>query len=608
MSTKPTIFAGESKNLPFDRLTPEDYERVCFLYLDKTQNAAAYLFGGTKDKGRDVLIPPGHVFQCKKYNKNVGSISVVTSLLKLAAYQMLGDIVEVNEVTFMISPNLTNPALELITNPNLLNKELRKHAQKLLEKTVKPTDGLQFVLNMSSEQQKQLPIFLKSWSPKVSEINATKLSLELSKHPEIVNQFFQVEKVVALNDETKEIFKHVMFDFLGDALSSKIEEDSKSLENAPKPLQALIQELQNENPNLHVTATVNDDVTNFIFNNTNKDKLLPVMSFTFQKNNPQHLIAQEKLKSFLEEGSYLELNESDVDVASLLKGPIEEMFSKQGTIQLSREVKPTMYKSRLFVSGTKINTKVDLEYKKINLSQTSIVVRGNNIPLFVETIYTEGSNEIKIRYNCKWDNASTTEIIETYKILLGYLNGSKVTVKPRDRSQSQFIIPFSRENIKNMFLENKSSIEDNLLLMSKLSRIEDYFDVHFEFEEVTEVNNYVVGQLINFIDTGVYISKESLTLALRPDSNTEDCGFEVFKENQHSNGDIEGGLTTSFNTCFNKKIEFLGQELQIKFNKSIYTSLHIDKDILNDFLRSEFSIDSVLKIDSAEQIYKYEST
>jgi hypothetical protein len=107
-------------SLPFEYLSPDEFEVFCYLLLlreNPGENICYY--GKTGDAGRDIIhyTRDGslELIQCKRYQDNVGLPEIKTELAKLFVNLDNKTIPEQpNKVTFYVVPDLTAPAQDLI--------------------------------------------------------------------------------------------------------------------------------------------------------------------------------------------------------------------------------------------------------------------------------------------------------------------------------------------------------------------------------------------------------------------------------------------------------------------------------------------------------------
>lgn len=182
---KPPWLQGMT-SLPFTALTPDEFEVLCFLLLQREHAEAEVLYyGKTGDGGRDVVVrPPGQAplyFQCKHYAGRVGVNDVRAELAKLFSNLHAGLLPSrPADLTFMLTSDLTAKAQDLLDSqaawisvaPNALKRHLGK----------KPDAALL--------------TFANTWWPRLRRVNGVELSDRLRKYPELIEQFFSYRKVV----------------------------------------------------------------------------------------------------------------------------------------------------------------------------------------------------------------------------------------------------------------------------------------------------------------------------------------------------------------------------------------------------------------------------
>jgi hypothetical protein len=172
--------------LPFSDLSDDEFEILCFLLLSReNSNDKVYYYGKTGDAGRDIVRvrPDGkyQIVQCKRYSRNVGVGPIRGELGKLYC-NIFAELIpkRPEEVVFYVAPDLTSRAIDLTRDPAkwraVASDALRAHLR-----------------NRPSED---LLKFAKSWWPELDYQNALRLTERLSEHPDLIDEFFGVRKVV----------------------------------------------------------------------------------------------------------------------------------------------------------------------------------------------------------------------------------------------------------------------------------------------------------------------------------------------------------------------------------------------------------------------------
>lgn len=176
----------QNHSLPFNDLSPDEFEVLCFLLLlQEHPGDRVIYYGKTADMGRDIvhITQDGRVrfVQCKRYTNRVGRDEILAELAKLASNLFLDRYPHrPDEVVWCIVPDLTNPAADLLED----QAAWKADALRALTKHLK------------SKPSSELVAFSESWWPDFDQHHALVLTERLRRHPDLIEQFFSVQHVV----------------------------------------------------------------------------------------------------------------------------------------------------------------------------------------------------------------------------------------------------------------------------------------------------------------------------------------------------------------------------------------------------------------------------
>lgn len=176
---------GVQHALPFNDLSPEEFEIVCFLLLWREHpGEEVFYYGKTGDAGRDIVHRAAdgmRLVQCKRLGRNVGIGDVRAELAKLCTNIHRKVIPEApTRICFYASEDFTAEAQDLLESQS----QWLKAAEKAL------TDHLK------GPPEADLLAFARSWWPTFERQNALALTERLKRHNDLLEEFFSVRKVV----------------------------------------------------------------------------------------------------------------------------------------------------------------------------------------------------------------------------------------------------------------------------------------------------------------------------------------------------------------------------------------------------------------------------
>ena len=172
--------------LPFHLLSDDAFEICCFiLLLRERPDARVHYYGKTGDRGRDIVVrhPDGttEFVQCKRYSDAVGVAEVRHELAKLCVNTFGGLLPDTPDcVTFYIVPDLSSGAQDLLAS----QAKWQAGAPTWLKDYLK-TDPPQDLVD-----------FARGWWPHPDRVAEVALAERANRHPELVDRFFAVQKVV----------------------------------------------------------------------------------------------------------------------------------------------------------------------------------------------------------------------------------------------------------------------------------------------------------------------------------------------------------------------------------------------------------------------------
>lgn len=246
--TNPPWFAAEH-SLPFNNLTGDEFEVLCFLLLRKQYpNDEVYYFGKTADMGRDIIHIKANgivrLIQCKNFSVNVDASKIAAEMAKVYTNVQLKHIpTPPDEVVFFVAKNLSAGAQDLIDSQN----EWRDQAEDRLK------------THLKHQPSEEILGFAKKWWPFGDRQTGVSITEDIKNHhPKLIEQFFSVQKVIdASRADLREDVTEIVSSALGkfslhspakdapkidlsnlslDEIRSSFEVASKSLANWPQTL------------------------------------------------------------------------------------------------------------------------------------------------------------------------------------------------------------------------------------------------------------------------------------------------------------------------------------------------------------------------------------
>ena len=247
--TNPAWFESEY-SLPFNNLSGDEFEVLCFLLLRKQYpNDEVYYYGKTSDMGRDIVHVRGNgtvrLIQCKNFSGNVDASKIGSEMAKVYCNAHSKRIpIRPDEVVFFVAKSLSAGAQDLIG----FQKEWRNQA------------GARLTTHLKHEPSEEIIEFANTWWPFGDRQAGVSITEDIKHHhPKLIEQFFSVKKVIdasraevredvteivrsafeerfSLNLPTSDTPKVDLSTLSFDELRGKFQIASKSLANWPQTL------------------------------------------------------------------------------------------------------------------------------------------------------------------------------------------------------------------------------------------------------------------------------------------------------------------------------------------------------------------------------------
>ncbi|GAB1782011.1 hypothetical protein [Priestia aryabhattai] len=209
-TNKPTVYKN-NLGFPYNDLTDREFEVLLYSIYKEEINSGELdgqfdsinLMQGIGERGRDCTLHyKGDVvgaIQCKKYNNRVNKPELAREIIKFALHYILDKRLITNPARFSyffsVSNDFTEPALNLLNN---FNSQICNEAD-FISWTKEVIKGYKAFKNISFEViREDLITFLQSIN--VFKITASDLNIKLNKFPNLVSFFFEIEKVVSIED------------------------------------------------------------------------------------------------------------------------------------------------------------------------------------------------------------------------------------------------------------------------------------------------------------------------------------------------------------------------------------------------------------------------
>ena len=345
------LWFERDNSLPFSILSPDEFEILSYLLLlneNPTDCDKIFYFGKTKDLGRDIFIMKDGItdlIQCKHYNNNIG-IGIIRKELAKLYVNVFKKLINPapSKVYFYASKDFSSPGIDLLTNQAIWIKNIDQALDEFLGET--PSD--------------ELLVFCKEWWPQFVMESGIKLTNRIKPYGDLIEEFFTIKKIVTpelldpLHQDIKEILAHVR----------------PNLNQIPKMMQNLVQQIEQENPGLTVTTQSSYSSTIYIVRPSNPDEAMVVDPPTFPATALGRA-GREKFRQLVEEGREIELKAGEFEWTPPIKSPQGELMNTPDVFRM----KPNIPDNKIPISIHLID-EIENEIAKIDLTYLSLVRQG----------------------------------------------------------------------------------------------------------------------------------------------------------------------------------------------------------------------------------------
>lgn len=200
---------------PFNDLSDRQFEILVYSIFKEEIKSGDFngfdevnLMQGTGERGRDCILHYKNkvvgAIQCKKYTSRVTKPQIAKEVIKFVIHSILDKSLIPNPENFCyyfaVSDDYTESALKLISDFNTtvyLDDDYEGWVNDVLNK-YKSFDHVRFEDINENLKTRLMKI-------KISKLNASDLNIRLTKHKHLVSYFFEVEKVVAIEENKRMI-------------------------------------------------------------------------------------------------------------------------------------------------------------------------------------------------------------------------------------------------------------------------------------------------------------------------------------------------------------------------------------------------------------------
>ncbi|MFJ7512576.1 hypothetical protein ACIQW7_24470 [Peribacillus simplex] len=215
---KPTVYKNGA-GFPYNDLTDRQFEVLLYSIYKEEINSGELknfdtinLMQGIGERGRDCTLHfNGGVvgaIQCKKYNKRISKPELAKEIIKFTLHYILDKKLitkpENFSYIFAVSNDFSEPALDLINDFNskiCVEVDFELWTKEVIE-AYKAFKGI----SLDAIREELLTVLKLI---RVSKITASDLNLTLNKYQHLITFFFEVEKVISL-EENKKMIKDVI--------------------------------------------------------------------------------------------------------------------------------------------------------------------------------------------------------------------------------------------------------------------------------------------------------------------------------------------------------------------------------------------------------------
>lgn len=316
--TKPS-WTSSSHLLPLNSLSPDEFEVVCFLVLQRENPDDQVLYyGKTADRGRDIVIrrDSGTFYvQCKRYVGTVGVGEIRAELAKLYFNTWKGLLPETPDaLQFYVSEDFSAQAQDLLDSHEAWIAAAPAALKALLKE----------------EPTAELLQHVKDWWPRYSRVNGHEISDRLRKHDDLITEFFGVRSVVDSASVEE------MFGALQKQMSRMELSVSQGWEGAHDRLQNEISRMGEANPGLEFSATTTS--TGVEWNvRARPGETVPVGKLHFP-DTEAGAVGKQKFKQMIDFGHPVKLRPSEHAWISELAGQVAPAEDATQTLLLTPQV------------------------------------------------------------------------------------------------------------------------------------------------------------------------------------------------------------------------------------------------------------------------------
>lgn len=303
--------------LPFDSLSPDEFEVFCFILLlreEAPDTDEVYYYGKTGDAGRDIIrvLTDGRLelIQCKHTSSNIGISVVKKELAKVFVNVFEGKIPgrRPDLVTFYVSSGLTSQALDLVRNQILWNSCAATEISKFL----------------GSPPSRRLLRFSREWWP----CHPPQIGLTLAERAKeiggLVDEFFTVRKVVDASALAP----------LDEKLNQLIEEQMKDV---PERMTSYVRQIEEWNPDFHVAVESSAKNTKYTIRPKQGVGKVEIAKIEFPASEDGRR-GYKKFERYLDEGHAVELTASEAKWEFGLHIPQLKAVEPESRIRITKNI------------------------------------------------------------------------------------------------------------------------------------------------------------------------------------------------------------------------------------------------------------------------------
>jgi Restriction endonuclease len=441
--------------LPFDELSPDEFEIFCYLLLCRENpDEDIWYYGKTGDAGRDIVWNKKdgtlELIQCKQYQTNVGMSEIRPELAKLYTNIYKQKIPERPDiVSFYVVPDLTAPAQDLINYSPKWNEiaeaELKAHLKK--------------------EPSRELLDFALTWKPNFYKKTAIDLTQQAGNHSDLIDEFFRYKKVVdstiieQLRNEMIEGFKKTHELFL-----------RPDIPNAPAALQEMLSKTEADNPGLALTMNSTSERNTIIFSAQPSVGAVSVGTLEFPDTEAGHS-GKQKYKSLIEEGRAIELEDGEfewkwsVDLSAISSSP-----STLSNLKLQSNIPEQRVPVRLdILQEQKVIASVGFAYLRISRA---------------------GTKEIEFLLEGEQLSGTLRQVLQLQDLRSRFTRSISLCSIPavQARANMTFMLALFHGNLRITLLEHEAI----LLEGGSVAETSDSFLVKEDFESIQKILDYII--------------------------------------------------------------------------------------------------------------------